>query len=176
MFGQNLTRWFFHIYYAENEWIFAKYVQSRANKHEPMQKCIGCISHDLLPKIISKCSPPIGLKGKCITSSMMMSIVKDLHIPIRYGKVKVCVCIWSMSKLWLRQSERYCMELACPLCWPNEFDLKHRFTIMRRLLLVSSVVLLLVWMRMRNSETKTRKMRKCTYKSTHTRTHIQFSW
>ena len=91
MFGQNLTRWFFHMYYTGNEWIFAKYVQTRANKHEPMQKCIGCISHDLLPKIISKCSPPIGLKGKCITSSMMMSIVKDLHIPIRYGKVKVCV-------------------------------------------------------------------------------------
>jgi len=142
MFGQNLTRWFFHMYYTGNEWIFAKYVQTRANKHEPMQKCIGCISHDLLPKIISKCSPPIGLKGKCITSSMMMSIVKDLHIPIRYGKVKVCVyglclnCDWDkvrgiawswhvrfadrMNLIWNTDSllwDVYCLCQALYCCW-----------------------------------------------------------
>ena len=80
--------------------LFIQYALTHANKNvQPIQKCLGCIPHDLLPSIISKCRPPIGLKGIYITSSRMMNIVKDLRIPIRYGKVKLHLCPWSMSRL-----------------------------------------------------------------------------
>ena len=51
------------------------------------QDCLGCISYHSLPELIRRVPPPIGLRGKNITASMMMNVLKDLHIPIRNGKV-----------------------------------------------------------------------------------------
>jgi len=49
--------------------------------------CLGCIPHEQLYELIAQVRPPIGLKGKPLSSSKMMNVIKDLHVPIRYGKV-----------------------------------------------------------------------------------------
>jgi hypothetical protein len=49
--------------------------------------CFGCIRHEQLIDLIQMVEPPVGLKGKLVSNSMLMNVLKDLHIPIRNGKI-----------------------------------------------------------------------------------------
>jgi len=45
------------------------------------------IGIDLLPDLISRLSPPLGLRSKIITPVLLMEVIKDLKIPIRNRRV-----------------------------------------------------------------------------------------
>ncbi len=46
------------------------------------------ISVDLLPDLVSRLSPPLGLNSKVITPAMLMEVIKDLEIPIHNNRVR----------------------------------------------------------------------------------------
>merc|ERR1719263_536288 len=46
------------------------------------------LSVELLPALVSQLSPPLGLKSKVVTKSLLMNVIKDLRIPVRTYPVR----------------------------------------------------------------------------------------